>query len=196
MESLAASFLFEKKREKIPWKGEFTLRSDPWVGLIASCGSFWSMAFLEPQDITFLSKKSWTQLTNYSSHRLNPWSGEMSCKQRIRHSSSSRIYPVKISSSLTHFSFGEEREEILTSSSNRHRGWRWIASWLFFQRKDSPNDSWESRTNASTGWLVQRVVDNRSAIHRSFGQFLCCQQAVSVSSSFDETSLDETVRQE
>ena len=27
-------------RKKIPWEGEFTLRSDPWAGLIASCGSF------------------------------------------------------------------------------------------------------------------------------------------------------------
>ena len=26
--------------EKISWEGEFTLRSDPWAGLIASCGSF------------------------------------------------------------------------------------------------------------------------------------------------------------
>ena len=29
--------------EKIPWEGEFTLRSDPWAGLIASCGSFYLM---------------------------------------------------------------------------------------------------------------------------------------------------------
>ena len=26
--------------EKISWEGEFTLGSDPWAGLIASCGSF------------------------------------------------------------------------------------------------------------------------------------------------------------
>ena len=30
--------LYEK--EKMKWEGEFTLRSDPWAGLIASCGSF------------------------------------------------------------------------------------------------------------------------------------------------------------
>jgi hypothetical protein len=30
-------------KEKIPWEGEFTLRSDPWAGLIASCGSFYPM---------------------------------------------------------------------------------------------------------------------------------------------------------
>ena len=29
--------------EKIPWEGEFTIRSDPWAGLIASCGSFYPM---------------------------------------------------------------------------------------------------------------------------------------------------------
>jgi hypothetical protein len=29
--------------EKILWEGEFTLRSDPWAGLIASCGSFYPM---------------------------------------------------------------------------------------------------------------------------------------------------------
>ena len=32
-----------KEMEKIPWEGEFTLRSDPWAGLIASCGSFYPM---------------------------------------------------------------------------------------------------------------------------------------------------------
>ena len=30
-------------KEKIPWKREFTVRSDPWAGLIASCGSFYPM---------------------------------------------------------------------------------------------------------------------------------------------------------
>ena len=29
--------------EKIPWEGEFTFRSDPWAGLIASWGSFYPM---------------------------------------------------------------------------------------------------------------------------------------------------------
>ena len=31
--------------EKILWEGEFTLRSDPWAGLIASCGSFYPMVW-------------------------------------------------------------------------------------------------------------------------------------------------------
>jgi len=30
-------------KEKMKWEGEFTLRSDPWAGLIASCGSFLPM---------------------------------------------------------------------------------------------------------------------------------------------------------
>ena len=38
--------------EKIPWEGEFTLRSDPWAGLRASWGSL------------FLMDSS--QLTNYA----------------------------------------------------------------------------------------------------------------------------------
>ena len=29
--------------EKIPWEGEFTFRSDPWAGLIASWGSLYPM---------------------------------------------------------------------------------------------------------------------------------------------------------
>ena len=29
--------------ERIPWEGEFIIRSDPWAGLIASCGSFYPM---------------------------------------------------------------------------------------------------------------------------------------------------------
>ena len=32
-----------KGLENIPWEGEFTQRSDPWAGLIASCGSFYPM---------------------------------------------------------------------------------------------------------------------------------------------------------
>ena len=39
-------------REKIPVVGEFTIRSDPWAGLIASCGSFYPMV---PAHIHFLS---------------------------------------------------------------------------------------------------------------------------------------------
>jgi len=30
-------------KEKMPWEGEFTLRSDPWAGLLASSGSFFPM---------------------------------------------------------------------------------------------------------------------------------------------------------
>ena len=37
------SWLLTQNRERIPWKGEFTIRNDPWTGLIASCGSFYSM---------------------------------------------------------------------------------------------------------------------------------------------------------
>ena len=33
----------ENEKEKIPWEGEFSLRSDLWAGLIASCGSFYPM---------------------------------------------------------------------------------------------------------------------------------------------------------
>ena len=32
-----------RKKEKIPCYGEFTQRSNPWAGLIASCGSFYPM---------------------------------------------------------------------------------------------------------------------------------------------------------
>ena len=34
--------------EKMKWEGEFTLRSDPWAGLIASCGSFFPMVHQFP----------------------------------------------------------------------------------------------------------------------------------------------------
>ncbi len=39
-------------KEKIPCYGEFTQRSDPWAGLIASCGSFYPMVLhhLETRD--------------------------------------------------------------------------------------------------------------------------------------------------
>jgi len=33
-------FILMQLLEKIPWEGEFILRSVPWAGLIASCGSF------------------------------------------------------------------------------------------------------------------------------------------------------------
>ena len=33
-------------KEKIPSEGEFTLRTNPWAGLIASTGSFYLMVFL------------------------------------------------------------------------------------------------------------------------------------------------------
>ena len=36
----AAIYLAAIILEKIPWEGEFTVRSDPWAGLIASSGSF------------------------------------------------------------------------------------------------------------------------------------------------------------
>jgi len=35
-------------REKIPREGEFTLRTDPWAGLIASIGSFYLMVYPLP----------------------------------------------------------------------------------------------------------------------------------------------------
>ena len=35
-------------REKIPREGEFTLRTDPWAGLIASTGSFYLMVYPLP----------------------------------------------------------------------------------------------------------------------------------------------------
>ena len=46
--------------EKIPWEGEFTLRSDSWAGLIASCGSFYLMVPLPrtPQLTSLLRR--WT----------------------------------------------------------------------------------------------------------------------------------------
>ena len=41
---LLTAFCFQAHNlEKILWEGEFTLRSDPWAGLIASCGSFYPM---------------------------------------------------------------------------------------------------------------------------------------------------------
>ena len=45
-----------ENRERIPWEGEFTIRSDPWAGLIASCGSFYPM--VQPQDSTQRSAPS------------------------------------------------------------------------------------------------------------------------------------------
>ena len=45
-------------KEKMKWEGEFTLRSDPWAGLIASCGSFLPMVqALSILITTFLSKR-------------------------------------------------------------------------------------------------------------------------------------------
>ena len=41
--SESLQFVFEQQLEKIPWEGEFTIRSDLWAGLIASCGSFFPM---------------------------------------------------------------------------------------------------------------------------------------------------------
>jgi hypothetical protein len=41
-------------QEKILWEGEFTLRSDPWAGLIASCGSFYPMVCLSSDSCTAL----------------------------------------------------------------------------------------------------------------------------------------------
>ena len=39
----AISCAWKQLQEKIPCYGEFTQRSDPWAGLIASCGSFYPM---------------------------------------------------------------------------------------------------------------------------------------------------------
>ena len=66
-----------RKREKIPWEGEFSLRSDLWAGLIASRGSFSPMvpesftakkvprndkevSNLPVKDWNLLGDKSWT----------------------------------------------------------------------------------------------------------------------------------------
>ena len=40
---LALTLMQQKVKEKMPWEGEFTLRSDPWAGLLASSGSFFPM---------------------------------------------------------------------------------------------------------------------------------------------------------
>lgn len=42
-------------KEKIPREGEFTLRTDPWAGLIASTGSFYLMVFILLSGYRFLS---------------------------------------------------------------------------------------------------------------------------------------------
>ncbi len=39
--------------EKIPWEGEFTLRSDPWAGLRASWGSLFLMDSSQPGILSF-----------------------------------------------------------------------------------------------------------------------------------------------
>ena len=55
--------------EKIPWEGEFTLRSDSWAGLIASCGSFYLMVPLPrtPQLTSLLRR--WTRFRVPLGHR-------------------------------------------------------------------------------------------------------------------------------
>jgi len=76
--------------DKRRWEGEFTLRSDPWAGLIASCGSFYLMVSLphryNPRNLPVRKSKpqstihtcQWsTQPPNLTNLRLYRWSGEV-----------------------------------------------------------------------------------------------------------------------
>ena len=47
--------VFTLALERIPWEGEFIIRSDPWAGLIASCGSFYPM-IRAPNKIAIIKK--------------------------------------------------------------------------------------------------------------------------------------------
>ena len=65
--------------EKIPWEGEFILRSVPWAGLIASCGSFISYglyfyysrrnAFINPRNASLKDEQDC--LRNQAQHILS-----------------------------------------------------------------------------------------------------------------------------
>ena len=51
------------------WEGEFTLRSDPWAGLIASCGSFYPMV--------------WSLFSLYKSFLFRPLGSHLFCPQEF-----------------------------------------------------------------------------------------------------------------
>lgn len=57
-------------REKIPREGEFTLRTDPWAGLIASTGSFYLMVYPLPLSArgSVVHPFSYLGLTAHPSH--------------------------------------------------------------------------------------------------------------------------------
>jgi hypothetical protein len=78
-------------KEKMKWEGEFTLRSDPWAGLIASSGSFYPMVC-----------RSWTILSwNYPHHSSMRWRGRPREQPMTMRQFHVRVFPEDTSTEKT-----------------------------------------------------------------------------------------------
>ena len=142
-------FILMQLLEKIPWEGEFILRSVPWAGLIASCGSFISYglyfyysrrnAFINPRNASML-RHGWTQRIDFLYYFLDfflMWA--MSCSfycsnysphERIENNTVNKVSAVPLTSRsfLWALTSGSQRIPFLSLVI----GWHYCLCWFVY----------------------------------------------------------------